>query len=143
MRVFNETGENLKEIKELDNLVEFLIEEFKLEEAIFSIIIVDEKTIQEINKEYRGIDKVTDVISFALEDEKNFTAELRVLGDVYICLEKAKNQALEYGHSLKRELSFLTVHGLLHLLGYEHEEDETEMFKVQKEVLEKYEKSQI
>ena len=143
MRVFNETGENLKEIKELDNLVEFLIEEFKLEEAIFSIIIVDEKTIQEINKKYRGIDKVTDVISFALEDEKNFTAELRVLGDVYICLEKAKNQALEYGHSLKRELSFLTVHGLLHLLGYEHEEDETEMFKVQKEVLEKYEKSQI
>lgn len=143
MRVFNETGENLKEIKELDDLVEFLIEEFKLAEAIFSIIVVDEKTIQEINKEYRGIDKVTDVISFALEDEKNFTAELRVLGDVYICLEKAKNQALEYGHSLKRELSFLTVHGLLHLLGYDHEEDETEMFKVQKEVLEKYEKSQI
>lgn len=143
MRVFNETGENLKEIKELDNLVEFLIEEFKLEEAIFSIILVDEKTIQEINKKYRGIDKVTDVISFALEDEKKFIAELRVLGDVYICLEKAKNQALEYGHSLKRELSFLTVHGLLHLLGYEHEEDETEMFKVQKEVLEKYEKSQI
>ncbi len=143
MRVFNETGENLKEIKELDDLVEFLIEEFKLEEAIFSIIIVDEKTIQEINKKYRGIDKVTDVISFALEDEKKFIAELRVLGDVYICLEKAKNQALEYGHSLKRELSFLTVHGLLHLLGYEHEEDETEMFKVQKEVLEKYEKSQI
>lgn len=104
----------------------------------FSIIFVNEKEIQEINKEYRGIDKVTDVISFALEDNSNIVYNnIRVLGDIYICIPRMLEQASSYGHSLKRELSFLTVHGLLHLLGYDHmeKEDEEKMFALQELIL--------
>jgi len=104
----------------------------------FSIIFVDEKEIQKINKEYRGIDKVTDVISFALEDNSNIIYnDTRVLGDIYICIPRTKEQAENYGHSIKRELSFLTVHGLLHLLGYDHmeKEDEEKMFALQELIL--------
>jgi probable rRNA maturation factor len=110
----------------------------KVENAIFSIIFVTNEEIHEINKEYRGIDRVTDVISFALEDsvDKNYNG-IRVLGDIYICIPRMKEQANEYGHSEKRELSFLTVHGLLHLLGYDHKEhdDEVKMFSLQDEIL--------
>lgn len=110
----------------------------KVENAIFSIIFVTNEEIHEINKEYRGIDRVTDVISFALEDsvDKNYNG-IRVLGDIYICIPRMKEQANEYGHSEKRELSFLTVHGLLHLLGYDHMEhdDEVKMFSLQEEIL--------
>ena len=94
-----------------------------------------------MNREYRGIDRETDVISFALEDHKDIEFEnLRLLGDVYISIDKARSQALDYGHSLKRELSFLTIHGLLHLLGYDHmkPEDEKVMFGLQEEILDKY-----
>ena len=104
----------------------------------FSVIFVNEKEIQEINKEYRGIDKVTDVISFALEDNSNIVYNnIRVLGDIYICIPRMLEQASSYGHSKKRELSFLTVHGLLHLLGYDHmkKEDEEEMFALQELIL--------
>ena len=87
--------------------------------AVFNIILVDNKKIKELNKNYRNIDKETDVISFALEDEKEevINSKKRVLGDIYISIDKAKEQAKQYGHSLKREISFLSVHGLLHLLG--------------------------
>ena len=103
-----------------------------------SVIFVDDKRIHEINREYRQIDRSTDVISFALEDEKkeDFT-KTRLLGDIYISIDKAKEQAISYEHSLERELSFLAVHGLLHLLGYDHmtKEDEKIMFTKQKEIL--------
>ena len=88
-----------------------------------------------------NIDRETDVISFALEDEKSFNrTDIRVLGDIYISIDKARSQALEYGHSFKRELYFLAVHGFLHLLGYDHmkKEDEDVMFKKQEEVLSRY-----
>lgn len=109
----------------------------KTKNAIFSIIFVDENEIKRINKEYRKIDKVTDVISFALEDNGTIANQKRVLGDIYICIPRAIEQANEYGHSLKRELSFLTVHGLLHLLGYDHmkKEEETIMFNLQELIL--------
>lgn len=106
--------------------------------ACFSIIFVDEEEIQKINKEYRGIDKVTDVISFAFEDNETLVYNnVRVLGDIYICIPRMLEQAGEYGHSVKRELSFLTVHGILHLLGYDHmkKEDEEIMFKLQELIL--------
>ena len=106
--------------------------------AYFSIIFVDESEIQKINKEYRGIDKITDVISFALEDNETLVkSDIRVLGDIYICIPRALEQAKNYGHSIKRELSFLTVHGLLHLLGYDHmvKEDEEKMFALQELIL--------
>jgi len=112
-------------------------------DPIVSVSIVDNRYIHKINKKYRHIDRPTDVISFAFLDSENnydkvlFSAGPVVLGDIYISLEKAKEQAEEYGHSLHRELSFLFVHGLLHLLGYDHmnEEDEKEMFQLQEEIL--------
>lgn len=139
--IINETKEEIKELGEINNVVEFALKYQKIDNAIFNIIIVDENTIHEINKTYRGKDSVTDVISFALEDDKTFIeTNYRILGDIYICLNKAKAQALEYGHSFLRELAFLTIHGLLHLLGYDHmnEEDEKVMFKLQEMILNEY-----
>lgn len=122
----------------LDSVIKATLKLEKVENAIFSIIFVDEKEIQKINKEYRGIDKITDVISFAFEDNANVVYnDIRILGDIYVCITRMIDQAKEYGHSEKRELSFLIVHGLLHLLGYDHQtkEDEEIMFKKQELVL--------
>ena len=107
-----------------------------------SVIFVDDQRIHEINKEYRKIDRSTDVISFALEDSEQYYIEgmPREIGDIFISIDHVKMQAEEYGHSLKRELSFLTVHGFLHLLGYDHmeKEDEIKMFSLQNEILKEY-----
>ena len=112
-------------------------------DPIVSVSFVDNKYIHKINKKYRQIDRPTDVISFAfLDTEKSYDKILYsqgpvVLGDIYISVEKAQEQATEYGHSLHRELCFLFVHGLLHLLGYDHmkKEDEVVMFKLQDDIL--------
>lgn len=112
-------------------------------DPIVSVSIVDNHYIHKINKKYRQIDRPTDVISFAFLDSENnydkilFSPGPVVLGDIYISLDKAKEQAEEYGHSLHRELSFLFVHGLLHLLGYDHmtKEEEKVMFQLQEEIL--------
>jgi len=111
-------------------------------EPIISVSLVDEETIHQINNDYRHIDRVTDVISFAFNDgedrEKLYHSnQMVVLGDIYICVDQAKRQADEYGHSLDREMRFLFVHGLLHLLGYDHmtKEDEEIMFPLQEEIL--------
>lgn len=139
--IVDEVNSNLKEVKELNKFVDFSLKYLNLNNVIFNIIIVDKEKIQEINKTYRNIDRVTDVISFALEDDETFIkTDFRVLGDIYICLDKAKEQATEYGHSLKREISFLTIHGLLHLLGYDHmnPSDEKEMFGLQEMILNEY-----
>jgi len=139
--IFNETDEELeKEIDKLYELLEFTLKKEKLDNVEFNIIFVDSKSIHEINRTYRNIDRVTDVISFALEDNKTIELDHRLLGDIYICVERAHEQALEYGHSFLRELSFLTIHGLLHLLGYDHmtEEDEKIMFSKQDEILNEF-----
>ena len=141
LEVFNLTNENLEEIEELKKLLPFLVNYFSLENILCNVIIVDNKKIKEINKEYRNIDKETDVISFALEDDELIKDDnVRVLGDIYISINKAKSQAEEYGHSLKRELCFLTTHGFLHLLGYDHmkKEDEEIMFPLQEKILNEY-----
>jgi probable rRNA maturation factor len=117
-----------------------------------SVTIVDNKRIQEINREYRSLDKPTDVISFALEDndeedfqvffddsvEENEVNIPRLLGDIFISIDKAEEQAQEFGHALNREIGFLAVHGFLHLNGYDHqtEAEEKEMFSLQEEILE-------
>ena len=125
--IINETSETINELEEIKKIAEFTLKYQKINNAVFNIIIVDEKTIQEINREYRGKDSVTDVISFALEDDESFIqTDFRILGDIYICLNRAKTQAIEYGHSFSREISFLTIHGLLHLLGYDHMKKEDE-----------------
>ena len=106
----NLTEEKITELETINKLLEFVVEKEKLNNCVFNIIITDNEYIHKINKEYRGIDRPTDVISFALEDNKDFIEpEFRVLGDIYISLDKAKEQAELYGHSFLRELSFLTV----------------------------------
>jgi len=99
---------------------------------------MDDEEIHEMNREYRGVDRVTDVISFAFEDNNDLVYnDIRMLGDIFICIPQMKRQATEYGHSEKRELAFLAVHGILHLLGYDHmnEEDEKVMFALQELIL--------
>ncbi len=138
--IFNETEEKI-DIKEETDLLEYALKYKQLENVEFNVIFVDNETIRNINKEYRGIDRETDVISFALEDNEDITFEFgRLLGDIYISIPKMKQQAKEYGHSEKRELAFLTIHGLLHLLGYDHmtKEDEEVMFKEQELILDGY-----
>lgn len=137
--IFNETNEQL-DLSFYEDLLEKFKEDLDIKDVELSVIIVDKKTIQHINKTYRFKDYVTDVISFALEDEKTLVSPIRVLGDIYICLDKVYEQAKEYKHSFKRELSFLMIHGLLHLLGYDHEtkEEEKIMFDLQRKELEKY-----
>ena len=116
------------------------------ENCAMSVIIVDNKEIQNINREYRQKDAVTDVISFALEEsvvEDDFPAiqelmdESRELGDIFVSFQRAQEQAVEYGHSFKRELGFLVVHGFLHLNGYDHmtDEEEAAMFNLQRDIL--------
>lgn len=139
--IINNIEEEIEEVKSLNGLLDYCLNYLKLENVMFNIIIVDNETIHSINKEYRGVDRPTDVISFALEDDTSFVqTEYRILGDIYISIDKAKEQADAYGHSLKREISFLTVHGLLHLLGYDHmtEEEEKEMFGLQELILDGY-----
>lgn len=124
-----------------------------LEVAEVTLTFMDNEQIQNINKQYRGIDRPTDVISFALnddvedeidiiyevEDESEVDPILGMLGDIIISIEKADEQRVEYGHSLERELGFLFVHGFLHLLGYDHEDEaaEKEMFAKQELILQK------
>ena len=138
IEIIKEVEEDIVELKEVERVIDIAIKHQKLDNLEFNIIIVDNTYIHKLNKEYRGIDRPTDVISFALEDNKDFvTIDHRVLGDIYISLDKAREQAIEYGHSLKREICFLSVHGFLHLLGYDHmeKEDEKVMFSLQEEIL--------
>lgn len=128
-----------KEISIMKRYINKCLKEENVMNASFNIILVDNKYIKDLNKKYRNIDNETDVISFALEDDKNevFVSKNRVLGDIYISVDKARSQASDYGHSLSRELSFLAVHGLLHLLGYDHmnKKDEELMFAKQELIL--------
>ena len=103
-----------------------------------SVTFTDNEKIRELNAQYRSIDRATDVLSFPLFDEDFEDEEELALGDVVLSLEKAEEQAKEYGHSFEREVAFLVVHSVLHLLGYDHEtskEDEKEMFFRQEEIM--------
>lgn len=140
--IFNETQEKVENLEVLEPLLTYALEVENVDNLEFNVIIINNEEIHKINKEYRGIDRPTDVISFALEDYKDIKYEnnYRVLGDIYISIDKVKEQAKEYGHSEKRELAFLAVHGLLHLLGYDHMEpdDEKDMFDLQNKLLDGY-----
>lgn len=98
------------------------------EEAEVSLTLVDDSRIHELNRDYRGVDRPTDVLSFALQEETEDEPEIldyedAVLGDIIISVERARAQAEEYGHSFEREIAYLAVHGTLHLLGYDHESE--------------------
>ena len=142
---FNSFVESLNKYEEVyASLVEKTLNHLGLKfDPYISVTIVDNNYIHEMNRTYRHIDRPTDVISFAfLDDNPNkeqlfHSEQMVVLGEIYISYQKAEEQAVAYGHSLERELKFLFVHGLLHLLGYDHmnEEDEKVMFRLQDEIL--------
>ncbi len=139
--IFNESNKEIKEISKLEEYMKFVVRKLEIEKGIFNIIFVDNDKIHEINKEYRKVDRVTDVISFALEDNPDIVYDdFRLLGDIYIAIDVAYDQAIEYNHSREREVCFLATHGVLHLLGYDHmtEEEEKEMFGIQEELLQEY-----
>ncbi|AWQ14044.1 MULTISPECIES: rRNA maturation RNase YbeY [Bacillus] len=134
-------------LQEVEKLLQFAAEkEGVQDQAEVSVTIVTNEEIREINRDYRGKDTPTDVISFALEEEGEDEVEIvgadmpPVLGDIIISADRTEEQAEEYGHSFMRELGFLAVHGFLHLLGYDHmtKEEEEEMFSKQKDLLDEY-----
>ncbi|MGX7329197.1 rRNA maturation RNase YbeY [Enterococcus bulliens] len=141
-----------EKISEIQALLNFAAMHLGIEEdAEMSVTFMNNPEIQVINREYRGKDAPTDVISFAFEEEGEGEMEIffdeenaldlpRTLGDIMISVERAKEQASEYGHSFDRELGFLALHGFLHINGYDHmtPEDEKEMFGLQKEILDAY-----
>ncbi len=122
----------------LNEVINYSLKQQKITKASFSIIFVNDQAIKDLNKQYRQLDEITDVLSFAFEDNKKMLYnEWRLLGDIYICIPQMKRQAITYQNSEKRELAFLVVHGLLHLLGYDHqnEEQEKEMINLQEMIL--------
>lgn len=136
--IFNQTTNDIPELSKVEEVLKIAIKEEKIKNIEFSVIIVDNSYIHELNRDYRSVDKVTDVITFALEDNEVVSNdEYRLLGDIYISFDQALIQSKEYGHSLTRELCFLAVHGFLHLLGYDHmnKEDEEIMFSKQELIL--------
>ena len=144
IEIFNQVEEEIKELDIVEKILLGALEKENITDSAFNLIIVDNEYIHSLNKTYRGIDRETDVITFALEDEDTVLVPMeegRNLGDIYISIDKARSQAEEYGHSFLRELAFLAVHGFYHLLGYDHmtKEEEAIMFKKQEEILEDYE----
>ncbi|AHV98433.1 rRNA maturation RNase YbeY [Paenibacillus sabinae] len=152
--VWNNEQEEMEIDDRLISLLEDILQKAGIQEGVDSgevdLTFVDNKRIHELNREYRGIDRPTDVLSFALnesgEDEPEIVYEVDedeqggipdMLGDIIISVTRAKEQAEEYGHSLERELGFLFVHGFLHLLGYDHQDEasEAEMMGKQEQVL--------
>lgn len=125
------------ELESLNKVLNRGIKKEKLKDILFNVIIVDNKYIHKLNRDYRKIDRPTDVITFALEDEVDIKTSPRILGDIYISIEKAIEQSVAYNHSLKREICFLAIHGFYHLLGFDHQNEEEEkiMFARQEEVL--------
>lgn len=141
----NEVEDFKEDYKQLYiKIIEEAKKQLQIEEDLeLSCILVGDDKIHQINKEYRNIDRATDVISFALEDNEQFyvAGQPRSIGDIFISVDHAKKQADDYGHSLKREMCFLFTHGLLHLLGFDHieKEDEKKMLALQKSILEQLE----
>ena len=140
--VFDNEVENFENNYEQDfiAIIEQALKTLGIEDDVeVSCVLVDDERIHEINREYRHIDRSTDVISFAMEDNEQYYVEgmPRTLGDIFISVDHAKKQAEEYDHSLRREMCFLFTHGILHLLGYDHmtDEQEKEMVGLQDKIL--------
>ena len=142
-RVFDEYGCDF-DYSYLDKVINKTLEMEGVSASNFSIVFIDDEKMHELNKTYRGIDSTTDVLSFAFEDNNKLCYNIRQLGEIFVSIPKMQAQASEYGHSETRELAFLVVHGLLHLLGYDHtkgEEEEKEMFEKQELVLNEFEET--
>ena len=143
---FTDRDNYITEVEEeqINELLNFAYSHLELkDEAEVSVSFVSDSEIKEINRDYREKDEVTDVISFAFlddEDEPVIEGMPSVLGDIIINTNGAREQAAEYGHSYEREILFLSLHGFLHLLGFDHmnKEEEKEMFGIQKEILDDF-----
>ena len=144
---------DLEENKEYEEIVEKVLKQCFKEEKIenskmyISVIFTTPKNIHEINKQYRNVDKPTDVLSFPIFEKQELEEKIKnkefehedILGDIIISIEKVKEQALEYEHSFERELSYMIVHGFYHLMGYDHikEEDKVLMRPKEENILNK------
>lgn len=130
VNIHNQTELSIKEIKKVLNKVFKTVDD----PSSMEIICVTQEMIHQMNLKFRNIDRPTDVLSFVNDDQ-----DIKSLGDIFISLEQARKQALEYEHSFEREVGFLAVHGYLHLKGYDHHSDieEKEMIKAQEEILNK------
>ena len=153
LEIFDHTSEKVStaHIELIKKILDFAGNKLKLaDDTEMSVTLVNNPEIRELNSRYRHVDRATDVLSFAAEESGNETpiilapelaAELPVnLGDLFISIDKAREQAEEYGHSFEREMGFLAVHGFLHINGYDHytPEEEKEMFGLQEEILTAY-----
>jgi probable rRNA maturation factor len=134
LQAFNE-----ETLSKLESLINKGLETLGRSEAVVDVTLVDEATIQNLNRDYRGIDAVTDVLSFAQEEASEEPGyihgedEPALLGDIVICVKRALSQAEEYGHSTRRELGYLAIHGLLHLVGYDHDTPEKQQIMREQE----------
>ena len=141
---------NIEKLPNEEKLIKEVVEKVLLEEKVLNdvdvyITLTNNEEIHKINKEYRDVDRSTDVLSFPmyerdeiskLKEEASDEVE-RILGDIIVSIEKVKEQAFEYGHSFERELAYLVTHGMLHLLGYDHmiEDEQKIMRKREEEIL--------
>ncbi|MDT8336821.1 MAG: rRNA maturation RNase YbeY [Candidatus Izemoplasmatales bacterium] len=133
INIFNQYNEDKNYTKIINKILKSAFKFLKYKEKmIVNVILLDNETIKEMNKNYRNLDKETDVLSF---ENDGYTAEI---GDIFISIDKVKEQATSYNHDFARELAFLSVHGFLHCLGYDHlnKENELEMFTLQDRILE-------
>ena len=137
----NTTKKDLNLEKDLEKVIGEVLKIEKVDEkkCEISISFVDEKKIRDLNKDFRQTDRVTDVLSFPIEDFFNedrktlLEKPYLMLGDVVICTDVARKQAKELGHSFEREIMYLTCHSILHLLGYDHMEDDDKKIMRSKE----------
>ncbi|MDY2888312.1 MAG: rRNA maturation RNase YbeY [Candidatus Caccosoma sp.] len=138
----NQTSYKMEEYLPIFNkIARYTLKQFDIKGKVeVSLTLVSKNTIREINKTYRKIDKVTDVISFENDEGFEKYDGFITLGDLFICVSKAKSQAKSYGHSMYREVCFLFVHGLLHLLKMDHmnEDDAKKMFKMQDDIMDHF-----
>lgn len=136
--IINDSQNKIKIDKSINELIEKVVleclkQENKGTDYEISITFIDDDEIHELNKEYRGVDKPTDVLSFPMgEDELDIPGET-LLGDIVISIETARRQAEEFGHSLEREISYLVAHSMFHLMGYDHMNDEEKVIMRRKE----------
>ncbi|HEM2809303.1 TPA: rRNA maturation RNase YbeY [Streptococcus suis] len=158
IEMIDETGQVSAQMQEqITELLQFAAEKIGKQNKEMAVTFVDNKRVHEVNLEYRGIDRPTDVVSLEYKPENEIffdkedllddpdLAEMMedfdaYIGELYISIDKAREQAEDYGHSYEREMGFLAVHGFLHINGYDHytPEEEAEMFGLQEEILTAY-----
>lgn len=138
--ITNNTNENIDMNDKLYDVIKAVLDDEGLSmDYEVSITFVDKDEIHKLNREYRKVDRPTDVLSFPMNEDFLIEGVDSMLGDIVICMDIAKDQAREYGHSLDREIIYLTCHSMLHLLGYDHiEEDDKKIMRgKEKEVMKK------